>query len=164
MGLHQGSALSPFFFILVVDKVTQQMLAGPPFSLLYADDISLLADTRSQLQRKVQTWQDSLAKAGSKMNVKETEFMSAGRDVEPITDVNGVAIRQVNTFRYPRGALSEGGSVDMAAQERIKSAWNKWRESTGILCDKRCSNALKGKVHRTVVRPALIYGSECWPN
>ncbi|EPB69985.1 hypothetical protein ANCCEY_10930 [Ancylostoma ceylanicum] len=108
-------------------------------------------------------WQDSLAKAGLKLNVKKTEFMSTGRDVEPITDVNGVAIRQVNNFRYLGSILSEDGSVDMAVQKRITSAWYKWRESTGILCDKRCSNALKGKVYLTVVRPALIYGSECWP-
>ncbi|EYB98429.1 hypothetical protein Y032_0131g1620 [Ancylostoma ceylanicum] len=45
-GLHQESALSPFLFILVGDTVTQQQQQqqqGPPFSLLYADDIALLA-------------------------------------------------------------------------------------------------------------------------
>ncbi|EPB70780.1 hypothetical protein ANCCEY_10131 [Ancylostoma ceylanicum] len=121
-GMHQRSALSPFFFILVVDTVTQKLLEGPPFSLLYADDIALLADTRSQLQRKVQMWQDSLAKAGSKLNVNKTEFISTGRDAELIADVNSDAIRQVNKFR---SILSEDGSVDMAVQERITSPWNK---------------------------------------
>ena len=54
-------------------------------------------------------------------------------------------------------------SVDQAVKGRINAAWMKWRESTGILCDRRCSRALKGKVYRTVVRPAMLYGSECWP-
>ncbi|EYB94335.1 hypothetical protein Y032_0173g428 [Ancylostoma ceylanicum] len=108
-------------------------------------------------------WQVSLTKVGLKLKVKKTEFMSKGGDVEPITDVNGGAIRQVNKFQYLGSILSKDGSVDMAVQERITSAWNKWRGSTGILRDMRCSNALKGKVYRTVVRPALVYGSECWP-
>ncbi|EPB78727.1 hypothetical protein ANCCEY_02246 [Ancylostoma ceylanicum] len=143
--------------------VTRQLLKGSPFSLLYADDIALLANVKSQLQRKVQMWQVSLTKVGLKLKVKKTEFMSKGGDVEPITDVNGGAIRQVNKFQYLGSILSKDGSVDMAVQERITSAWNKWRGSTGILRDMRCSNALKGKVYRTVVRPALVYGSECWP-
>ncbi|EYB98976.1 hypothetical protein Y032_0126g1334 [Ancylostoma ceylanicum] len=121
-GLHQGLALSPFLFIVVVDTVTQQLLEEPPFSLLYAEDIALLADTRNQLQRKVQMGQDTLAKASLKPNVKKTEFLSTGRDVEPITDVNGVAILQVNKFRYLGNILSEDGSVDMAVQETITSA------------------------------------------
>ncbi|KIH58533.1 hypothetical protein ANCDUO_11256 [Ancylostoma duodenale] len=32
----------------------------------------------------------------------------------------------------------------------------------GILCYRRCSRVLKGKIYRTIVRPAMIYGSECW--
>jgi len=32
-----------------------------------------------------------------------------------------------------------------------------------VLCDKRMPVQLKGKVCRTVVGPAILYGSECWP-
>ena len=32
-----------------------------------------------------------------------------------------------------------------------------------MLCDKRMSIGLKGKVYRVVVRPAVMYGAECWP-
>ena len=32
-----------------------------------------------------------------------------------------------------------------------------------MLCDKRVPLGLKGKVYRMVVRPAVLYGSECWP-
>ncbi|EYC37910.1 hypothetical protein Y032_0757g2095 [Ancylostoma ceylanicum] len=59
--------------------------------------------------------------------------------------------------------LSADGTVDAAVGGRIACAWLKWRESTGILCDRRCSRMLKGKIYHTVVRPAVMYGSECWP-
>ena len=41
--------------------------------------------------------------------------------------------------------------------------WQKWKQATGVLCDKRMPVRLKGKVYRTVVRPVILYDSECWP-
>ena len=32
-----------------------------------------------------------------------------------------------------------------------------------MLCDKKIPVGLKGKVYRMVVRPAVLYRSECWP-
>ena len=31
------------------------------------------------------------------------------------------------------------------------------------LCDKRAPQKLKCKFYRTVIRPAMLYGAECWP-
>ena len=32
-----------------------------------------------------------------------------------------------------------------------------------MLCDRNFPNKLKGKFYRTAIRPALLYGTECWP-
>jgi hypothetical protein len=38
----------------------------------------------------------------------------------------------------------------------------KWRQASSILCDKRVPQNLKGKFYRTAIRPAMLYGVECW--
>ena len=37
----------------------------------------------------------------------------------------------------------------------------KWRKATGIICDRKVEDKLKGKFYRTAIRPAMLYGSEC---
>ena len=38
----------------------------------------------------------------------------------------------------------------------------KWRNASGVLCDANVPIKLKGKFYRTAVRPAILYGTECW--
>ncbi|EYC46334.1 hypothetical protein Y032_0401g787 [Ancylostoma ceylanicum] len=163
VGVHQGSALSPFLFIMTLDTVVKHLLEGPPCTLLYADDVAVIADSTAELQVKIQKWQTALADAGLKLNLKKTEVMSSIGGGDAVLDVNGTAFTQTEEFQYLGSILSADGTVDAAVRGRIACAWLKWRESTGILCDRRCSRVLKGKIYRTVVRPAMMYGSECWP-
>ena len=37
-----------------------------------------------------------------------------------------------------------------------------YRPVSGILCDRRISLRVNGKVYKTVVRPAMMYGAETW--
>ncbi|KAM2069715.1 hypothetical protein FF1_001213 [Malus domestica] len=38
----------------------------------------------------------------------------------------------------------------------------KWKSASGVLCDRRRPLKLKGKFYRTTIRPAILYGIECW--
>jgi len=39
----------------------------------------------------------------------------------------------------------------------------KWKEASGrVLCDRRIPIRLNDKFYKTEVRPAKMYGSECW--
>ncbi|XP_070008390.1 uncharacterized protein [Nicotiana sylvestris] len=39
----------------------------------------------------------------------------------------------------------------------------KWRLASGVLYDKNVPPKLKGMFYRAVIRPAMLYGAECWP-
>ena len=77
--------------------------------------------------------------------------------------MDGRAITKVAKFKYLSSIIQQNGDIDEDISHRIRVGWQKWKLASGVLCDKRVPMGLKGKVHRMVVRPAVLYGSECWP-
>jgi hypothetical protein len=59
--------------------------------------------------------------------------------------------------------LQKDGDIDEDLSHRIKASWLKWCQASGVLCDPRVPLKLKGKLYRTAIRPAMLYGAECWP-
>jgi hypothetical protein len=58
--------------------------------------------------------------------------------------------------------LQKDGDINEDVNHRIKAGWMKWRQASGILCDKRMPQKLKDKFYRMAIRPAMLYGAECW--
>lgn len=56
--VHQGSALSPLLFNLVMDSVTKDLRKPPLWTLLYADDVVLCDTSVASLEATVQQWKD----------------------------------------------------------------------------------------------------------
>ena len=46
---------------------------------------------------------------------------------------------------------------------RVAKAWLKWKEPSGVICDKKVPTKLKLPIYQTVIRPTLFYGCETWP-
>ena len=77
-------------------------------------------------------------------------------------NIQGESLEPVNTFKYLVTTLGENGDLDAEMAHRIQSGWKNWKRVSGILCDRRISFRVKGKVYKTVVRPAMMYGAETW--
>ena len=58
--------------------------------------------------------------------------------------------------------IQSNGEIDGDVTHRTQAGWLKWRAATGVLCDKKFLNRLKGKTFRVAIRPSLLYGKECW--
>ncbi|VDO88086.1 unnamed protein product [Heligmosomoides polygyrus] len=89
---------------------------GPLRTILYADDIALVADSREELEEKVQLWQVALADNGMRLSVKKTKFISSEQSTRPILDCQGESIEKAKEFRYLGSDLSEEGSVERSGE------------------------------------------------
>ncbi|VFQ98440.1 unnamed protein product [Cuscuta campestris] len=167
MGLHQGSTLSPFLFSLVMDVLTQGVQDGVPWCMLFADDIVLIDDTREGLNDKLELWRLALETKGFRISRNKTEYMEcrfSGRDTESEVEVriDSHLVPKVDRFRYLGSVIQADGELDADVGHGVGVAWAKWRLASGVLCDPKISPRMKGKFYRSVVRPAMLYGAECW--
>lgn len=69
---------------------------------------------------------------------------------------------QVKKFKYLGSVLTERGGCEMEAKARVKAGWVKWRELTGVICDRRIPRRLMLKLYKIVIRPVLTHVAETW--
>ena len=58
IGLHQGSGLSTFLFMMQVDTISQDVRTELPWELLYADDLAIIDITSTDTQNRLESWQN----------------------------------------------------------------------------------------------------------
>jgi hypothetical protein len=51
--LHQGSALSPYIFTLVMDEITKDIQRDIPWCMLFANDVVLIDERRIGVNQKL---------------------------------------------------------------------------------------------------------------
>ena len=161
IGLHQGSALSPFLFIMLVDTTSQDMRTDLPWELLYADDLAIIDITSTDTQNRLESWQKVLTDNDLTINVAKTEHLSTRESPFPM-NVNGDELKNVDHFKYMGSVIDIDGTIDRYLDLRVRAAWSSWRKLTGALYDRKIPLRLKAKVYEAIVRPALTYGSDCW--
>ncbi|KAK3509138.1 hypothetical protein QTP70_020249, partial [Hemibagrus guttatus] len=54
VGLHQGSALSPFLFAMVMDQLSEEVRQESPWTMMFADDIVICSESREQVEENLE--------------------------------------------------------------------------------------------------------------
>jgi len=75
MGLHQGSALSPFLFTLVMDELTRGIQDEVSWCMLFAADIVLIDKTREGVNDKLERWRYTLEYRGFRISRSKTKYL-----------------------------------------------------------------------------------------
>ncbi|KAK3545146.1 hypothetical protein QTP70_001572 [Hemibagrus guttatus] len=161
VGLHQGSALSPFLFAIVMDQLSEEVRQKSPWTMMFADDIVICSESREQVEENLERWRFALERRGMKVSHSKTEYMCVNeREGSGTVRLQGEEVKKVEEFKYLGSTVQSNGECGKEVKKRVQAGWNGWRKVSGVLCDQKISARIKGKVYRTVVRPAMLYGLE----
>ena len=142
VGLHQGSAISPLLFIIVMDVLASEIDKEPPWAMLFADDLVLCETSKASVGRELdmakpinirRIWTES--QPDKTAYTPCNDYDNNSRNYEEI-QLGDDKLNTVTTFKYLGSIFDPNGGTERDINNRVKLAWMKWKQLTGVLCDK----------------------------
>ena len=118
VGVHQGSALSPLLFIVVMQEATKEARREGLKELLYADDLVLMAESEEEAVEKFRTWKREMERRGLRVNMEKTKVVISGEEL----------VVRMESGRYPCGCCGKGVGENLV-----------WCAGCERWCHQRCS-------------------------
>ncbi|KAK3548364.1 hypothetical protein QTP70_011388 [Hemibagrus guttatus] len=146
---------------VVMDQLSEEVRKESPWTMMFADDIVICSESREQVEENLERWRFALERRGMKVSRSKTEYMCVNeREGSGTVRLQGEEVKKVQEFKYLGSTVQSNGECGKEVKKRVQAGWNGWRKVSGVLCDQKISARIKGKVYRTVVRPAMLYGLE----
>ena len=177
-GVKQGDSLSPLLFNVFMDEIhkickrrTHRTKIGnwklrPVYlqSLLYADDIVLIADTQERLQHAVNEWYEELRRKGMEINIDKSKTMRISKEEQ----LENLRIRcgegtmqEVDSYEYLGTIISRDGKIDQEVLNRTRKTTSAYYEICNTIVGKReISTKTKMQIYKSVIVPIAQYGTE----
>ena len=93
------------------------------------------------MNQKLELWRETLESKCFRLDRIKTEYMRCdfGTITQEEEDISleGQVVTKKDTFWYLGSMLQRDGDIDADVGHIIKAGWIKWRQASGILCDKR---------------------------
>ena len=80
VGLHQGSALSPYLFNLIMDVISAEVRDEDPLSMLFANDIILSSSQCEKVEKKLEEWRKVMEEGGLKISRRKMEHLQYNKE------------------------------------------------------------------------------------
>ncbi|KAK3553381.1 hypothetical protein QTP70_003544 [Hemibagrus guttatus] len=93
VGLHQGSALSPFLFAIVMDQLSEEVRQESPWTMMFADDIVICSESREQVEENLERWRFALERRGMKVSHIQSNG-ECGKEVKKRVQAETVSLRK----------------------------------------------------------------------
>ena len=102
-----------------------------------------------------------------KVSRAKTEHLQTTGDTDPVRmkrhmETEMVNLPTVQSFKHLGSTIYRRGGASKDVDNRVTKAWSKWRELSGVICDKKIPTQLKFLIYQTVIRPTLLYGCETY--
>ncbi|KAK3531759.1 hypothetical protein QTP70_028291 [Hemibagrus guttatus] len=119
VGLHQGSALSPFMFAIVMDQLSEEVRQESPWTMMFADDIVICSESREQVEENLERWRFALERRGMKVSRSKTQYMCVNeREGSGTVRLQGEEVKKVQEFKYLGSTVQSNGECAKEVKKR----------------------------------------------
>ena len=96
VSIHQGSALRPLLFITVMDAISEEIGRGPPYAMLFADDLVICENTHEQAEDQLELWRKAIENKGLRVSRSKTEYLPPSSCHDSKVKLGGEEITKCN--------------------------------------------------------------------
>ncbi|KAK3546986.1 hypothetical protein QTP86_007434 [Hemibagrus guttatus] len=133
-------------------------------SLIFADDVVLLAPSSLDLQHALGCFAAECEAAGMRVSTSKSEAMVLNRKKVACTlQVGGEILPQVEKFKYLGVLVTSEGRMDREIDRRIDAVAAVMRSMyQSVVVKKKLSWKAKLLIYQSIYVPTLTYGHELW--
>ena len=129
VGLHQGSALSPFVFSVIMNRLTDKVKREPLRTMQLADDIVIYEETREEVEQRLECWRYALAKRVMKVSRSKNKYLWINDD--ETAKMEDTKVPRVKKFKYLGSTVQESGSCEREVKKESAGRMERMEKSIG---------------------------------
>ena len=129
-------------------------------NLRYADDMTLMAESKEELKRLLMKVKEESEKVGLKLNIQKTKIMASGPIASWQTD--GETVETVSDFIVWGSKITADGDCSHEIKRRLLLGRKVMTKLDSILKSRDISLPTKVHLVKAMVFPVVMYGCESW--
>ena len=129
-------------------------------NLRYADDTTLMAESKEELKSLLMKVKEESEKVGLKLNIWKTKIMTSG----PITSwqIDRETVETVSDFILGGSKITADGDCSHEIKRRLLLGRKVMTNLDSILKSRDITLPTKVRLVKAMVFPVVMYGCECW--
>ena len=129
-------------------------------NLRYADDTTLMAESKEELKSLLMKVKEENEKVGLNLNVQKTKILTSG----PITSwqIHGETVETVSDFIFGGSKITADGDCSHEIKRRLLLGKKVMTNLDSILKSRDITLTTKVHLVKAMVFPVVIYGCESW--
>ena len=170
-GVHQGCIFSPCLLNLYAEYMMQNAIldeaqdgikiAGSNINnLRYADDTTLMAESKEELKSLLMKVKEESEKVGLKLNIQKMKIMASG--IITSWQIDGETIETMRDFISFGSKITADGDCSHEIKRRLLLRRKAMTIFDSILKSRDIALLTKVCVVKTMIFPVVMYGCESW--